>query len=114
MDKSLGIAECIGFTTAMAFVDGATKTACVELLGIERVIGVAKSVSVVVKIQGEVAAVQAAVEAGIVAAQKVGEVVAHSIIARPGKGLEKLILSSETMDSLIINKNIAKKEKKTK
>jgi microcompartment protein CcmL/EutN len=103
LSKALGLAECIGFTTAMAFVDSATKTANVEILGIEKVIGVAKSISVVVKISGEVAAVQAAVDAGITAAEKIGKVVSQRVIANPGKGLEKLIHSTETKNSLIIN-----------
>lgn len=101
MQGALGLIECIGFTTAMAAADAATKAAVVTVLGSERVIGVGKAVSVVVKLQGDVASVQAAVSAGQAAAERVGKVVSVHVIPRPHQELERLILSGETRASLV-------------
>lgn len=105
MQGALGLIECIGFTTAMAAADAATKAAVVTVLGCERVIGVGKAVSVVVKLQGDVASVQAAVSAGQAAAERVGKVVSAHVIPRPHQELERLILSRETRASLVGKQN---------
>ncbi|MCK5118467.1 MAG: BMC domain-containing protein, partial [Candidatus Latescibacteria bacterium] len=44
-------------------------------------------------VRGDVGAVKAAVDAGVVAAQKIGEVVSSHIIPNPNPDLEKIILS---------------------
>lgn len=91
MRAALGIIECIGLTTAVTALDAAAKAAEVTLVGYDKVIGVEKAVSVSVHFAGEVAAVKAAVEAGVSAANRVGRVVSHHVIARPHDEVDRLI-----------------------
>ena len=83
MVKSLGLIETIGLSAAISALDAASKTANVALVGCEKVIGAGKSVSVTIKIDGDVASVQAGVEAGVKAANQVGSVISHHVIPRP-------------------------------
>ena len=91
LNGALGLIETIGLAAAATALDAATDTADVKLVGYEKVIGAGKSVSVTINLAGEVAAVQAAVEAGVVAAERVGTVLSSKIIPRPHKDVEKLI-----------------------
>lgn len=97
MRDALGLIETIGYPPAMAAVDAACKCADVEFLGFERVIGAGQRVSLLVKLRGEVAAVTAAVEAGIEAAGLVGKVFASRVIARPHESVSGLVFSNESM-----------------
>lgn len=83
--------ETIGLTTAAAALDAALKAAEVQCVGVEKVIGVDKVISVTVSIVGEVAAVKSAVEAGVMAASAVGKVVSSHVIPRPHSDVDKLI-----------------------
>ena len=91
MKPALGLIEAIGLTSAITALDAASKAADVELIGYEKVIGVGKAVSVTIHLAGDVAAVQAAVEAGVSAAQQIGIVAAHHVIAKPDDELDQLI-----------------------
>lgn len=91
MQNALGLMECIGYTAAMAAADAALKAADVRFLGHETIIGVRQKASVAVKIEGEVAAVHAAVQAGETAAAKIGEVVSVHVIPRPHEQTDKII-----------------------
>ena len=86
----MGLMEVIGHTAAMAAADAAVKAATVRVLGVDTVIGAGKAVSLTVRVSGEVAAVQAAVQAGELAAQKVGTVLSIHVIPRPHDELSKL------------------------
>ena len=88
---ALGLIETIGLTTAIAALDAACKTADVTLVGYEKIIGTEKAVSVTIQIVGEVSAVQAAVSAGIIAAQRVGKVFSSRVIPRPHEEVAELI-----------------------
>lgn len=88
---ALGMIEAIGLTAAAAALDAGLKAADVTCVGVEKVIGVDKLISVTVNMVGEVAAVQAAVEAGVEAAQKVGRVAAHHVLPRPHEEIELLL-----------------------
>jgi len=88
---ALGLIESVGLTPAAAALDAALKAADVECVGVEKVIGVDKIISVTVSIAGEVAAVQAAVDAGVMAASAVGKVVSSHVIPRPHSDVDKLI-----------------------
>jgi ethanolamine utilization protein EutM len=88
---ALGMIEAIGITAAAAALDASLKAADVKCVGVEKVIGVDKMISVTINIVGEVAAVQAGVESGVEAAQKVGKVAAHHVMARPHEEIELLI-----------------------
>ena len=93
MGSAVGLIEAIGLTSAMTALDAACKAAEVTLVGFEKVIGGGKAVTVTVHIAGEVAAVQAGVDAGVAAALKSGKILAHHVIPRPHEEVEKLIQS---------------------
>ncbi len=79
MAEALGMIECRGFPAMVEAADAMVKAAKVELVGYEKTGG--GYVTAVVR--GDVAAVKAAVDAGTRGAEKVGEVVATHVIARP-------------------------------
>ena len=58
---ALGLIEAIGLTAAAAALDAGLKAADVKCVGVEKIIGVDKMISVTVQLVGEVAAVTAAV-----------------------------------------------------
>ena len=79
MDVSaLGMIETIGLVSAIEAADAGLKAADVRLLGTDYVRGGL----VMVRFEGEVAAVKAAVEAGKAAASHVGKVFSAHVIAR--------------------------------
>lgn len=90
MNRALGLIEVRGLTTAMTALDAAIKAADVTFLGSEKVIGVGKTISLTLRIEGEVAAVRSAVDAAVAAARDVGTVFSAHVIARPDKELTKL------------------------
>ena len=77
--EALGMIETRGFTPMVEASDAMVKAAKVELIGYEKTGG--GYVTAIVR--GDVASVRAAVEAGIRAAEKVGELVAYHVIPRP-------------------------------
>ncbi|MEX1140043.1 MAG: BMC domain-containing protein [Bacteroidota bacterium] len=87
IDYALGLVETKGLVGAIEAADTMVKTAHVILLGKERT----DPAMITVKIIGETAAVQAAVEAGAAAAQRVGQLVSKLVIPRPAEGMEALI-----------------------
>ena len=83
MMDALGVIETLGFTAAMQAADAAVKSANVKLGKWVKIGG--GRVSVVMR--GDVAAVKAAVEAGVQAASRVGKVESEVIIPRPSERL---------------------------
>lgn len=81
---ALGILETRGRVGAIAAADAMLKTATVGLLGILKVKGGLQAVLVT----GEVAAVQAAVEAGQAICRTLEKPVSVTVIPRPAEGLE--------------------------
>jgi ethanolamine utilization protein EutM len=79
MTEALGMIECRSFPAVVEAADAAVKAAKVELVSYEKTGG--GYVSIIVR--GDVAAVKAAMDAGQVAAARVGEVVTVHTIARP-------------------------------
>ena len=79
MAEALGMIECKSFAAVVEAADAMVKAAKVELVSYEKTGG--GFVTAVVR--GDVAAVKAAVEAGVRNAEKVGEVVAVHVIPRP-------------------------------
>ncbi len=75
---ALGMIETIGLVSAIEAADAGLKAANVRLLGTDYVRGGL----VMVRFEGEVAAVQAAVDAGTWAAQRVGTVFSTHVIPR--------------------------------
>jgi ethanolamine utilization protein EutM len=85
MNESLGLIETKGFTGAVEASDATVKAASVNLVKTVQIGG--GFITVLVK--GDVGSVKAAVEAGSDAAQKVGELLASHVIARPHPDLLK-------------------------
>ncbi len=79
---ALGLIETIGYVTAVSAADAALKTANVSLVGVEKVIGVGGTLGVTIHLSGDVGAVQSAVEAGKLEAEKIGRVVSAHVIPR--------------------------------
>jgi ethanolamine utilization protein EutM len=77
--KALGILETKGLVCAIEALDAMLKTANVSYLGQKRV----GSGLVSMMVEGDVAAVKAAVEAGAEAAGRVGELRSVHVIPRP-------------------------------
>ena len=92
MISSLGLIEVVGLVGAVEAGDTAVKAASVRLLGYELTKG---GGLVTVKIEGEVSAVKAAVDAAVMAAEKLTTVVSHLVIARPSEEVAKMIESTE-------------------
>jgi microcompartment protein CcmL/EutN len=85
--QALGILETQGLTAILEATDAMLKSADVTLVGKEK-IGAAY---VTIVIRGDVAAVQAAVDAGAAAAAPLGKVIAAHVIARPHPELLALL-----------------------
>lgn len=88
---ALGLIEAIGLTAAAAALDAAVKAAEVKCIGVEKIIGVNKQISVTINLEGDVGAVQAAVESGVEAGNKVGTVVSSRVIPSPHGDVKKLV-----------------------
>jgi len=108
---ALGLIEVVGMTTALAALDAACKNADVRLVGCEKVIGVDKAISITIEIAGQVAAVQSSVDAGEIAAGKVGKVVAVHVIPRPHEELERIFMEFEEKYNQILLDNKIEEEK---
>ena len=87
MSDALGMIETKGFAAMTEASDAMCKAARVELVGYEKIGGG----YVTAIIRGDVAAVKAAIEAGSLAAQKVGEVVSIHIIPRPHENVDAVL-----------------------
>ena len=79
MAEALGMIETKGFAAMVEASDAMVKAAKVELVSYEKIGG--GYVTAIVR--GDVAAVKAAVEAGVRGAEKVGEIISAHVIARP-------------------------------
>lgn len=92
---SLGLIETVGLAAAIEAADAAVKSANVALVGYELTKGDGMAV---VKVEGEVGAVNAAIAAAAAAAAKVGRgVYATRVIPRPASGLSPLVANASTV-----------------
>lgn len=78
-NEAIGMIESRGFVAMVEASDAMVKAAKVELIGFEKIGG--GYVTAIVR--GDVASVRAAVDTGVRAAEKVGEIVSHHVIPRP-------------------------------
>jgi len=85
--KALGMIETKGFAAMVEASDAMVKAAKVELVGYEKIGG--GYVTAIVR--GDVASVRAAVDAGVKAAEKVGEIVSTHIIPRPQENVDSAL-----------------------
>ena len=90
--QAIGLIETRGLVALVEATDAMLKSANVELVGPMKQIGNALCNAVVT---GDVAAVKAALDAGVAAASNIGEVVSAHVIARPDEAIEG-VLPKET------------------
>jgi len=84
---AIGIIEVKGLTAALEALDTMLKAAEVRFVGAEKI----GSGLVSVIVQGEVSATTAAVEAGAQSAQRLGDLIATHVIARPHQDVYKIL-----------------------
>ena len=87
MADALGMIEARSFPAMVEAADAMVKAAKVDLVSYEETGG--GYVTAVVR--GDVAAVKAAVEAGLRGAERVGEVISSHIIARPHESIDAVL-----------------------
>ncbi len=87
MADALGMIEARSFAAMVEAADAMVKAAKVELVSYEKT-GGGYTTAIV---RGDVAAVKAAVDAGIRGAERVGEVVASHVIARPHSNIDEVL-----------------------
>lgn len=84
---ALGFAEIPFLSIAAVVADQVVKAASVRLLGLET----SGNESLMLRIEGDVAAVKAAVDAGAKAVEGLGKLIAAHVIARPHEDLTALL-----------------------
>ena len=87
MAEALGMIETRSFAAMVESADAMVKAANVELVSFEETGG--GYVTAIVR--GDVAAVKAAVDAGVRGAEKVGEVISTHVIARPHVNIDLVL-----------------------
>lgn len=92
--KALGLIQTDGLVCALEAADAASKAANVQVIGWEIV---RSGPQIILKLQGDVSSVTAAMEAAQVAAARVNKVLGVTVIARPDPGIEKMVWSKETV-----------------
>jgi len=86
--QALGLVETKGLVAAIEAADAMAKAASVEIVGIEQTVAAMMTVQVL----GGTAAVQAAVDAGRFAAERVGELIGAHVIPRPSASVAEMQL----------------------
>ncbi|OVZ85412.1 propanediol utilization protein [Yersinia kristensenii] len=84
MKTSLGLLEVNGLALAIGAADAMAKAASVTLTGIEKTNG---SGWMLIRLTGDVASVQAAINSGVALAQQHHGLVSHAVLARPADAL---------------------------
>ena len=92
--QALGSIEVVGLVAGIEAADVACKTADISLIGYELTKG---GGYVTVKVEGQVVAVNAAIDAAEAAAAKVSRVVSKLVIPRPHPELEQIVFSATTV-----------------
>jgi microcompartment protein CcmL/EutN len=105
MAEALGMIECRGFAAVVEAADAMVKAAKVELVTYEKTGG--GYVTAVVR--GDVAAVKAAVEAGIRGAETIGEVISTHVIARPHSNVDLVLPLGRVEDATAETKGKGKR-----
>ena len=86
MEESLGVIETLGYATGMEAADSAIKSANIKL--VDWVYAGAGKVNIIIR--GDVAAVKTAIDAGVSAASRVGQVMGKTVIPRPADNLDSV------------------------
>lgn len=85
--RALGFLETLGMIPAIVGTDIMLKAATVELISYENI----GSTLVTIVIEGDVAAVEAAIEVGAKAASEVGQVTAKTVMPRPVEEIAEIV-----------------------
>lgn len=85
--EALGMIETRGFVANIEAADAMVKAANVVLVGTKQI----GSGLVTAMVRGDVGAVKAATDAGVAAAERVGEVVSVHVIPRPHQDVELIL-----------------------
>ncbi|MEE9430018.1 MAG: BMC domain-containing protein [Melioribacteraceae bacterium] len=93
MNLALGLIETKGLVGALEAADAMAKAASIRIIGKEKV----SAGIVLIKIEGEVAAVKSAVDAGSVAAQRVGQLLSAHVIPRPGEQIGSILIENKDL-----------------
>ncbi|WP_368251260.1 BMC domain-containing protein [Enterococcus sp. 2201sp1_2201st1_B8_2201SCRN_220225] len=88
--EALGLIETRGLVASIEAADAMVKAANVTLVGQEKI----GQGLITVMVRGDVGAVKAAVDAGVSAAESIGEVVSNYVIPRPHSDVESLLPES--------------------
>lgn len=89
--EALGLIETKGLVASIEAADSMVKAANVTLVGQEKI----GRGLVTAMVRGDVGAVKAAVEAGVQAAENIGEVHSSYVIPRPQADIEKILPHKE-------------------
>jgi len=92
--KALGLIETVGMAAALEAADAAVKSANVSLIGYELSKG---GGMVTIKLEGDVGAVSAAIQAGCAAAGQINRVYSSKVIPRPHDEIRPIVTSKETV-----------------
>ncbi|SFC18752.1 BMC domain-containing protein [Clostridium uliginosum] len=98
---ALGLIETVGLVAAIEAADTAIKSSNVELIGYEN----SKGGTMVVKIKGDVGAVNAAIQSAFAAAQRVNKVLSTAIIPRPNAEIKDMIFTNDTVGVCLQDEN---------
>jgi ethanolamine utilization protein EutM len=88
---ALGMVETVGLVVSIEAADAMAKVANVSISCQEEIGGG----YVTIMVRGEIGAVQAAVDAGVAAAKRAGQLIAGHVIARPHRFTEAIIPSGD-------------------
>ncbi|MCP5064156.1 MAG: BMC domain-containing protein [Ignavibacteriae bacterium] len=112
MNLALGLIETKGLVGALEAADAMAKAASVKIIGKEKV----TAGLMLIKVEGEVAAVKSAVDAGSAAAQRVGQLVSAHVIPRPAEQIDSILIQNkiesgknkknDTSDKLVVQKKV--------
>lgn len=102
MGRALGMIETRGLIGSIEAADAMLKSADVTLVKQEKV----DAALVTILVQGDVSAVQAAVDAGKAAAARVGELVSAHVIPHPDESIRAVLLKKDHK----VNESAKKKE----
>lgn len=110
LPKALGMIETRGLVGSIEAADAMVKAADVRLVKQEKI----DAALVSVLVEGDVGAVQAAVEAGKEAADRVGELIASHVIPHPDEGIGELLKKEEPKEKPQPKEKMKKEETKAK
>ena len=102
MQQALGLVETKGLVASIEAADAMLKASRVRLVGKERALAGLITIVVV----GDVAAVKASVDAGVAAAQRVGELVSVHVIPKPDDQIAAILPIEDRKETLTPEKKI--------